>query len=61
MNALEEHINEIKRFKGAIAKSNSTYLKNDYSKHLMFLMKELKIYCKYRGYNYKEILKIYDI
>lgn len=61
MNALEKHINEIKRVKGAIDKSNSTYLKNDYSKYLMFLMKELKAYCNYRKLNFKDIIRKYKI
>ena len=56
MTPLEKHIDEIKRFKGAIAKSNSAYLKNDYSKHLSVLMRELKTYCNYRKLNIKDTI-----
>lgn len=61
MQAVERQINEIKRLKAAIEKSNSVYLKNDYSKGIHRLKRELKQYCYFRGYNYKAILHKYKI
>jgi hypothetical protein len=61
MNAIERHIEEIIRYKQAIERTKSVYLKNDYSKCVRSLKKELKEYCSYRGYNYKEIVKAYKI
>lgn len=57
MNAVNRQLEEIKRLKRAINKTKSQYIKNDYSKNIRKLQKELKEYCQYRGYNYKEIIK----
>lgn len=57
MNAVFKQIEEIKRVKNAISNSNSIYLIKDYSKHLKKLTKDLQIYCKFKGYNYKKISK----
>lgn len=61
MKALQRHIEEIMRYKQAIEKTNSAYLKNDYSKCIYEMKRELKEYCGYRGYNYKEIIKNYKL
>lgn len=61
MNALERHIEEIRNYKQAINKSNSAYLKNDYSKKIQRMKNELREYCKYRGFNYKEIIEQYKV
>lgn len=57
MKAAREHIQEINRLYKAMHKSKSQYLKNDYSKRIHNMKKELKTYCGYRGYNYKELMK----
>lgn len=59
--ALEKHINEIIRLQTAIEKSNSRYLKNDYGKAVHRLKRELKEYCYLRKYNYKAIVRKYNI
>lgn len=61
MNALERHIDEIKKYKKAIDKTDSIYLKNDYYKKIDRMFKELKEYCKYRGYNFNEIIIKYKL
>ena len=40
----------------ALKKTYSPYLKQDYQKHLKRLKKDLREYCYYRGFNYKEII-----
>lgn len=57
MKAVNKQIAEIKRLYGAINKTNSKYLKNDYTKNIKTLKRGLKEYCSYKGYNYNEILK----
>lgn len=57
MRAAREHIQEINRLYETMNKSKSYYLKNDYSKRIHRMKKELKTYCKYRGYNYHELMK----
>ena len=44
-----KHIAEMERLKEAIAKTESEYLKKDYSKALKRMKKELAEYDKYRG------------
>lgn len=61
MNALERHIDEMKRYKQAIDKTKSICLKNDYYKKLGRMYKELKMYCMYREYDFKEIRKKYKL
>lgn len=58
---LEKHINKIIRLQTAIKKSNSYYLKNDYGKAVQRLKRELKEYCSFRMYDYKAILRKYEI
>lgn len=54
-------IDEIKADYKAIEQSKSPYLINDRLKHINALKRDLKEYCKYRGYNYNELEKmIYD-
>ena len=57
MKAIERHIEEIRQYKTAREKTDSRYLKNDYSKKINHMMKELREYCHYRNYNYKAILR----
>lgn len=57
MKAVERHIAEIKKYQQAIRKTKSAYLKNDYSKCISRLIQELHEYCKYRGYDFKKIIK----
>lgn len=61
MNALERHINEMRVCKKAMLKTDSMYLKNDFSKKFHRMNKELKEYCYYRGFDYKDILKKFNI
>lgn len=56
MKAVVRQLEEIKRVKEAIKKTDSPYLKQDYQKHLRRLKGELREYCYYRGFNYKEII-----
>lgn len=57
MKAVERHIEEIKRYQEAMNKTDSAYLKNDYSKKINRMIKELREYCHYRNYNFKAILR----
>lgn len=49
-------IEEIKRLKEAIAKTDSKYLKRDYRKNIRRLEEELKECCSYRGFEYGKIM-----
>ncbi len=57
MRAVKKQIEEINRMYESIEKTKSQYLRNDYLKGIRRKKKELKIYCKYRGYDYNEISK----
>lgn len=57
MKAVNKQLEEIKRVKEALEKSQSPKFKNDYGKYLKRLKKELKAYCFCKGYNYQEIIK----
>lgn len=48
---------EINRMRGAIEKTKSAKLKNDYSKGIRKLTAELKEYCYYKKLNFNEIMK----
>lgn len=48
---------EIERLKGAVEKTKSAHLKNDYSKAIRRLTAELKEYCGYKKLNYKEVMR----
>lgn len=61
MNALERHIEEIKRYKKALDKTESIYLRNDYYKKINKLFNELKEYCKYQNLNFRQIIKKYNL
>lgn len=61
MNALERHIEEIKSYQEAIDRTDSVYLKNDYYKKINKMFNELKEYCLYRQYDFKEILRKYRL
>ena len=57
MKAVERQIEEIERCKKIFNSTNSVYMKNDYAKAIRRLINELREYCKYRGYNFKEIIR----
>ena len=57
MRAVKRQIEEINRMYASIEKTKSQYLRNDYLKSICKMKKELKTYCKYRGYDYNEISK----
>lgn len=61
MKAVERQVSNIIRLQTAIRKTNSYYLKNDYSKAIHRLKRELKEYCGLRMYDYKAILRKYEI
>lgn len=48
---------EIERLKGAIEKTKSARLKNDYSKGIRNLTAELKEYCGYKKLNFNEVMR----
>lgn len=57
MKAVERQLDEIRKYQKAMNKTNSCYLKNDYSKCISRLINELREYCKYRNYDFKEIIR----
>lgn len=57
MKLVEKHVEDIKRYKNIIMKSNNPNVISDYSKAVVRLQRELKTYCKFRGLNYNKILK----
>lgn len=57
MKAVERQLEEIERCKKIFNSTNSVYMKNDYAKAIRRLTNELREYCKYRGYNFKKIIK----
>lgn len=50
-------VNEIQRLKTASEKSKSRYLKNDYSKNISYLLRELKFYCEHKGIDFHKLIK----
>lgn len=56
MKAAEREVEEIKRLEDAIHRTKSIYLKNDYAKNIRTRKRELKQYCKYRGFDYKKVI-----
>lgn len=56
MKAAMRQVAEINRVSEAIKNTQSPYLKRDYEKNLRRLKKELREYCYYRGFNFKQIL-----
>lgn len=48
---------EIERLKIAAEKTESKYLRKDYSKAIKRLVAELKEYCGYRKLDFKELMK----
>lgn len=56
MNAAMRQVAEINRVTEAIQNTKSPYLMRDYEKNLRRLKKELREYCYYRGFNFKQIL-----
>lgn len=54
-------INEIKRLYDGCIVTKSPYLKNDYEKKIKALKRDLKEYCSYKKFNYKELCVKYNI
>lgn len=57
MKAIERHMVEIKKYQSIVNESNNPYIINDYSKAIRRLKRELKTYCKFKGFNYNDIMK----
>ena len=53
-------IDEINRKKEAIRKTKSTYLINDYYKSVRADMFELRDYCKYKGLDFKKVVRFIE-
>lgn len=56
---LAQTIKEINNVKDLILKADSEKRLNDLSKRLKNLRKEVKIYCQYKDYDYKQVKKYY--
>lgn len=56
MKAALRQVEEIKRQKAALLKTESKYLQRDYSKSIKRLEAELREYCSFRGIDYKAIM-----
>lgn len=56
MKAVERQLADIKRYETIIYKSNNAHIINDYSKAICRLKRELKTYCKFKGYDYNDIV-----
>lgn len=54
-------IKEIRRLYHGCAVTQSPYLKNDYTKKIKSLKRELKEYCGYKHFNYKELCEMNNI
>lgn len=57
MKAVKQHLDSIKEFQKIIDRSDNPYIINDYSKAIRRLKRELRTYCKYKGFDYNKILK----
>lgn len=57
MKQAQKVVAEIERLKGAIEKTKSEKLKNDYSKGIRNLTAELKEYCSYKKLNFNEVMR----
>ncbi len=57
MIAIEKHLDDIKRYESIVNNSNNPYVINDYSKAIKRLKRELRMYCNYRGIDYKKIVE----
>ena len=51
-------VDEIQRKKVAIGRTRSERLKNDYTKSIKSDLKELRVYCKYKGLDYRPLQKL---
>lgn len=56
---LQLSVQEINKIKNEIDKSNSEMFKTDKKKRLKDIIKEIKIYCEYKNYDYKKVKKYY--
>ncbi len=54
-------IEEIKSDYRAIEQTKSQYLVNDRLKHIKSLKRDLKEYCSYKGFNYKQLTTEHNI
>lgn len=57
MFAIEKHLDDIKRYESIVRNSDNPYIINDYSKAIKRLKRELKVYCQFRGLDYKKIIE----
>lgn len=57
MKAAQRQVAEINRLKQAVEKTNSQYLKNDYSKNIKTLTAELREYCGWKGYDFTKVMR----
>lgn len=56
MKAVKQQLADIKKYQDIVNKSNNPYIINDYTKAIRRLERELKTYCKFRGYDYNDII-----
>lgn len=56
MKAAKKQAAEIVRKQKAIEVTKSPHLRRDYIKGVYRMKKELMTYCRYRGFNYREIM-----
>ena len=57
MKAVQQHIEAINEYQKTADRSKNPHIINDYSKAIRRLKRELKTYCKFRGYDYNNIMK----
>jgi hypothetical protein len=50
-------VDEINRKKEAILKTRSSHLRNEYAKSIRVDMFELRDYCKFKGLDFKEVVR----
>ena len=56
MKAVERQLADIKKYQSIVNQSDNPYIINDYSKAIRRLKRELKTYCKFKGYDYNVIV-----
>lgn len=57
MNAAKQHLEYIREYQKIVDRTDNPHIRNDYTKAIKRLEKELKTYCMLRGFDYKEVLK----
>lgn len=56
MKAVERQLADIKKYQSIVNQSDNPYIINDYTKAIRRLQGELKTYCKFKGYDYNDIV-----